>query len=212
MTPSVLPRIRSEAVWNRARDAYLAGATAADVCARFGLGLSTFRARARRCGWRRADLPDPFVDDPDEQLCYLPLDDEGDAPHPVQAGVRNSGAADLRVSSWRRARRAIDAGDVLEARRWLRLMAELTELARYEAHDVERLLQQQAPDNEPPDPDSVDPAHLNFHRESLESRESTPSPQLPTAPSESAAARATRIDAFVDQERARLRAMRGEWD
>lgn len=212
MPPSVLPRIRSEAVWNRARDAYLAGATAADVCARFGLGLSTFRARARRCGWRRADQPDPFVDDPDEQLCYLPLDDEGDAPHPVQAGVRNSGAADLRVSSWRRARRAIDAGDVLEARRWLRLMAELSELARYEAHDVERLLQQQAPDDDPPDPDSADSADSIFRRESPGSRESTASPDRAAPPQPSLRDWQAGIASTADQERARLRAMRGQWD
>lgn len=211
MTNPVLPRIRSEAVWNRARDAYLVGATAADVCARFGLGMSTFRARARRCGWRRADLPDPFVDDPDEQLCHLPLDDEGDAPHPVQAGVRNSGAADLRVSSWRRARRAIDAGDVLEARRWLRLMAELSELARYETHDVERLLQQQVPDGDPPDPDSADSADSNFRRGSPESRESGPSTEAAATPQSQAAWRAG-IDAFVGEERARLRALRGLWD
>lgn len=212
MTPSVLPRIRSEAVWNRARDAYLAGETAAGVCARFGLGLSTFRARARRCGWRRADQPDPFVDDPDEQLCHLPLDDEGDAPHPVQAGVRNSGAVDLRVSSWRRARRAIDAGDVLEARRWLRLMAELTELARYEAHDVERLLQQQAPDGDPHDPDSADSADSNFRRASPECRESTPSPDGAAPPPQSLRDWQAGIAATADQERARLRAMRGQWD
>lgn len=202
MTPAA-PRIRSQAVWDRARDAYLAGETAAVVCARFDLGMSSFRARARRCGWRRVDQHDPFVDDPDEQLCHLPLDDECDAPHPVQAGVRNNGAADLRVSAWRRARRAIDAGDVLEARRWLRLMAELVELARYEAFDVERLLKQQQPD-EASEVHSVDSVHSNFQEESTECTESTSAASLETWKA--------RLDGFADQQNARLRAARGDWD
>ncbi len=119
MTPSVLPRIRSEAVWNRARDACLAGETAAGVCVRFGLGLSTFRARARRCGWRRAD-----------QL----------------------------------------------------------------------------------DPDSADSADSNFRRESPESRESTPSPDGAAPPQPSLRDWQAGIAATADQERARLRAMCGQWD
>ncbi len=171
-TPTA-PRIRSQAVWDRARDAYLAGQTAAVVCARFDLGMSAFRARARRCGWRRADHLDPFVDDPDEQLCYLPLDDEGDAPHPLQAGVRYNGASDLKISAWRRARRAIDAGDVLEARRWLRLMNELGGLAYIENLDVDGLLKDQPPEAPVADVHSVDSVHPNFQVQCTECTEST---------------------------------------
>lgn len=64
-------RIRSEETWDQARAAYLAGEPAESVCARFDLGLRTFRARAADEGWRRGDQPDPEpfeYDDPDVEI------------------------------------------------------------------------------------------------------------------------------------------------
>ncbi len=52
-------RIRSPETWDAAREAYLSGLSAEEACARFDLGLSAFRKRAREEGWRRADQPDP---------------------------------------------------------------------------------------------------------------------------------------------------------
>ena len=53
----------SDEVWTRARDDYLAGKSAIEVCRRYGLGKSTFWSRAAVEQWRRADQPppEPFV-------------------------------------------------------------------------------------------------------------------------------------------------------
>lgn len=51
-------RRTSEETWARARDEYLAGESAPTVCARFDIGLSSFRERARLDGWRRTDMKD----------------------------------------------------------------------------------------------------------------------------------------------------------
>jgi hypothetical protein len=50
---------RSAETWDAAKTAYLDGQSAAAVCERFHLNDSTFRTRARRQKWRRADQPDP---------------------------------------------------------------------------------------------------------------------------------------------------------
>jgi hypothetical protein len=52
----------------------------------------------------------------------------------------------------------------------------------------------------------------NFPRESPESRESTPSPDGAAPPQPSLRHRQAGIEATADQERARRRAMRGQWD
>lgn len=97
-------RIRSDQTWADARDAYLSGHTAEDVCARYDLGLSAFRARARRQGWRRTDTPDP---DPIDIDAPTPLDD-------LSPGQ-------LAEICMRRAARAIDRDSSAEAMRWMRL-------------------------------------------------------------------------------------------
>ena len=98
-------RIRSPEVWDRARADSLAGAAAEEVCRRHDLGLSAFRARARRDGWHRADQPDPTPGEDDLALHGL---------------VDASELADL---AWRRMARAIDQGRATEALRWQRLHA-----------------------------------------------------------------------------------------
>jgi len=56
-------RKRSPETWTAARDAYLGGLTAEEVCARFDLGESAFHKRARAEGWRRVDHADPEPED-----------------------------------------------------------------------------------------------------------------------------------------------------
>ena len=48
-------RVRSQEIWDLARDDYLAGKPARIVCRRYDLGLSAFRIRARKGEWRRGD-------------------------------------------------------------------------------------------------------------------------------------------------------------
>jgi hypothetical protein len=110
-------RVRSEGVWSAARDEYVAGAPAETVCERYDLGLSAFRQRARREGWRRRDAEDRAP----EPLAYPP---EPEAAPPTEA------LADL---AWRSAAQAIRRGRVYEARAWMRLCAELREAVRLEA-------------------------------------------------------------------------------
>ena len=50
----------SKEAWEAAGTAYLAGSTAEEVSAVYGMAVSTFRARAKDEGWRREDQPDPL--------------------------------------------------------------------------------------------------------------------------------------------------------
>ncbi len=108
-------RVRSPQTWDAARAAYLAGEAAEAVCARFDIGLTAFRVRARQEGWRRADQPDPEP---------LPLDDE-DADD-----LAGADPATLAALAWRHLGRALSRGRSAEAQRWLRVHAQLTAPAR----------------------------------------------------------------------------------
>ncbi|WP_122465397.1 hypothetical protein [Brevundimonas lutea] len=102
--------------WDRVRDRYLGGEPAWSVCADYRLALSTFRARARREGWRRCDQPSETTPplDPDE------IDDEPFDPDLLVIRAR----AHLR--------RAVTAGDALNALRWMKMVEQLTDFARRE--------------------------------------------------------------------------------
>jgi hypothetical protein len=106
-----------QSIWAEARIAYLAGATAPEVCTRFGLGRSAFFARASSEGWRRTDMRPRRLDD---------LDDEEPIGHP-------RAAIDLVDDAMARATRAIDRGRLREARGWTKLAAELRQLAMQDA-------------------------------------------------------------------------------
>jgi len=95
-------RIRSPETWDQARAAYLAGEPADSVCARFDLGLRTFRARAADEGWRRADQSDP------EPVAY-----EDDLDVEIDE-------AELRRMARSRMAQAARRGLVSEALRWAR--------------------------------------------------------------------------------------------
>ena len=58
-------RIRTDETWAEAREDYLTGFTAEEVCRRHEIGLSALRRRARREGWRRTDQDDPVAADDD---------------------------------------------------------------------------------------------------------------------------------------------------
>ncbi len=116
--------------WALARADYLAGGSATEVCERHGLSVSTLRWRARHEGWRRADFREspvdaPFtervsLDDPDADVTW-----DGKAP-----------AADLATSAWLHAQSAIRRGKMIEARGWVRLHRELSDIARHEAKEA----------------------------------------------------------------------------
>jgi hypothetical protein len=95
-------RIRSPDTWTAAEADYRAGQSARSICLRYDLGLSAFRERARKGGWRRADLPDPDPASADDAAPLLP-------------------AAALADMAHRRAAQALRAGHAVEAERWTRL-------------------------------------------------------------------------------------------
>jgi len=118
-------RVRSEGVWQAARDEYVAGEAAETVCARYDLGLSAFRQRARREGWRRSDAEDPAAGGGADSPAYPP-------PYPPEpeAAPLTEEMADL---AWRSAAQAIRRGRVYEARAWMKLRQALQEEVRREA-------------------------------------------------------------------------------
>ena len=118
-------RVRSEGVWRAARDEYVAGEAAETVCARYDLGLSAFRQRARREGWRRSDAEDASAGGSADSPAYPP-------PYPPEpeAAPPTEEMADL---AWRSAAQAIRRGRVYEARAWMKLRQELQEEVRREA-------------------------------------------------------------------------------
>ncbi len=113
-------RIRSDATWALARDAYLGGETAQGVCDRFDLSLGAFRERARNGGWRRCDHPDP---DP------LPVDASDDVDP-------DAGYAELADHALRQLRRAMALGRASAAASWMRLHERLLARAEAEAGDA----------------------------------------------------------------------------
>lgn len=107
---STAHRLHPPETWALARDDYLTGLSAPVVCKRYGLGLSTFRERASREGWRRADQPQTVLTaaEQDEELELLPLH------------------ADLSLIAWRNMADAIRRRRVTEAEAWARLHTRLT--------------------------------------------------------------------------------------
>ena len=101
--------IYDPAAWEQAREDYLCGMTAADVCRRHGVSRSQFYAQARAGGWRRAD----------QTATPAPLDDD--------AGARPT--RELAGDALRRAASALALGRLGEARGWTRLASDLRALA-----------------------------------------------------------------------------------
>ncbi|MEH6678736.1 hypothetical protein [Phenylobacterium sp.] len=129
--------------WAAARADYLAGASAAEVCERHGLKLSTFRLHAKQGGWRRADQAAPFLgpDTPDPAPPAQPSQNEPlvipDAPSGASRDATDAPtppltAAQMAAKAWTHVQAAIAAGRQIEARGWLRIHKELQPHVRAE--------------------------------------------------------------------------------
>lgn len=127
----------SDAVWARARQDYLAGDAAEGVCARYGLGLSTLRQRARDEGWRRQDQPDPE-----------PVDLEAE----VEAGLPDY--AEIARHALVRMNRAVLAGRGPEAAGWMRIHRQMLEMARAAGEPPQTAA---SPAPQPEDPAELEP-------------------------------------------------------
>ena len=117
--PATGQRRFSEDVWACARDDYARGCSGPDVCDRYDIPLSTFRARAAREGWRRGDLAPPA-----KLWQERPPIDDADL---------ETDACRLSEIAWRHAARAVMEGDRQAARTWTRLSRELLEVYREDA-------------------------------------------------------------------------------
>lgn len=137
-------RVRSQEVWDLARKDYLAGEPARVVCRRYDLGLSAFRVRARKAGWRLQDQDDPDMYDP-----AVELEDIEDIDLPAMA-----------LSARRRLQLSLMDGEATEALRWLKIfetLSSMTPETPAETQNVHRL----HPDCSPaaPDLDDLDEVH-----------------------------------------------------
>jgi hypothetical protein len=118
-------RIHSPEVWVQARDDYLAGLDAEAVCRRHDLGLSAFRRRARKYGWRRRDQ-------------------DGSAPARLDLTIYDDLTIGEEVETARlRFVQALERGRPMEAVRWRRLWKEMQA-------ELEALAALVMPDEEPP--------------------------------------------------------------
>ncbi|WP_156367791.1 hypothetical protein [Brevundimonas sp. Leaf363] len=88
--------------------------TAAQVCQRYDISLSSFRLHARVGGWRRMDQPASEI--PPEPGEYHPDD--------------NVSFADLADQAFLNIRRAVGAGRAAEASTWMRVYDKLADRAR----------------------------------------------------------------------------------
>lgn len=107
-------RIRTDETWAEAREDYLTGFTAEEVCRRHDIGLSALRRRARREGWRRNDQADPTPEDDFDVF------DDLEPPELVEM-------------AWGRLAAAIARGRGADAARWQRIHATLHARVQVEA-------------------------------------------------------------------------------
>lgn len=110
-------RIHPPEIWDLARRDYLAGHSGPAVCARYGLGLTSFRNRAAAGGWRRVDQPAPMPAGPIE----------------VDGNLDEASYFDLAEMAAIHLREAIVNGRSTEAATWLRIHLRLHEESAAEA-------------------------------------------------------------------------------
>lgn len=136
-------RVRSQQVWDMARDDYLAGEPARVVCRRYDLGISAFRVRARKAGWRLQDQDDPDMYDPAVEL----------------EDIEDIDLWAMALSARRRLQLSLMDGEATEALRWLKIFETLSSMAPEtpaetppaETRNVHRLHSDFAPAGSEPD-------------------------------------------------------------
>ncbi len=124
-------RRRSD-LWALARAEYLAGGSAAEVCERHGLKVSTLRWRARQEGWRRADHPASDPDAPFSDRAVRDIADDADTLATMTLAEVES-ALYMAAMAWFHTQQAIRRGRMFEARGWVRLHRDLTAIAEAKA-------------------------------------------------------------------------------
>ena len=122
-SPPVFDADKVRALWAAAKADYLAGGSGPEVCERYGLILRTFRDRAAKEGWRRADQPAPVI-------APEPPPAAQDQPRILPETSKASSAVGLTASqmvdkAWAMLQAAVAAGQLIQARGWLRLYKEL---------------------------------------------------------------------------------------
>lgn len=119
----------NQAVWDQAREAFLGGATAAEVANQIGVSERSLQRRAAREGWRRKDqplrslpnLPPPDPDDPDD-----PLNQFMAVTHRGRTEMLIDPTLEAYVSfAFRRSAEAAALGRMSEALGWARLFTTL---------------------------------------------------------------------------------------
>ncbi|MFN4295335.1 MAG: hypothetical protein ACK4FB_00710 [Brevundimonas sp.] len=149
-SPPVFDAAKSRARWAAARADYLAGGSAPEVCERHGLSLRTFRHRAKIEGWRRADQPAPFIapdpaPTPEPALDPAPTSQNQPLviPDAPTGAIRDQPLTTLEMvdKCWSHVQAAVAAGQLIQARGWLRLYRELKPLVPFteiEAREAEQ--------------------------------------------------------------------------
>lgn len=114
--------------WARAQQDFLAGASAAEVCDRYGMGLRTLRRHAADEAWRRTDTDDP-----------VPADWHSDSHDALAPHYWDYDADDALDEAHGRLMVATLRGQSAEALRWFRLKTlwekEALELAQMRSDD-----------------------------------------------------------------------------
>jgi hypothetical protein len=164
--PPVFDTEKARARWAAARADYLAGGGAPEVCERHGLSLRTFRYRASKEGWRRADQPAPFTA-PDtlepapaaqavqNDPLVIPDAPTGAIRDATEAPAPPLTASEMVDKAWAMLQAAMAAGRLIEARGWLRLYKELklhVPFAEMEARRGAPDTAQETPRETPPAP------------------------------------------------------------
>ena len=162
-SPPVFDADKVRALWAAAKADYLAGGSGPEVCERHGLSLRTFRWRAQREGWRRADQPAPA---PAAQNAPLVIPDapSGAIRDGTEPPAPPLTASEMVDKAWSHVQAAVAAGQLIQARGWLRLYKELKlhvpfaemEARRAEAEPAaapDTPPEPPAPQPEPPEPD-----------------------------------------------------------
>ena len=123
-SPPVFDADKVRALWAAAKADYLAGGSGPEVCERYGLILRTFRDRASKEGWRRADQPAP---EPAPAAQDQPLVIPDAPPGAIRDGTQPPPltASEMVDKAWSHVQAAVAAGQLIQARGWLRLYKEL---------------------------------------------------------------------------------------